>query len=48
MGPGEVGRPWSWFVTSWTKGGGVVFKDPMDDSIQMVSDPALGEYVPSS
>ena len=47
MGPGEVGRPRSWSVTSWTKGGGV-FKDPTDDSIQMVSDPALGECVPSS
>lgn len=28
MEPGEVGRPRSWFVTSWTKGGGV-FEDPM-------------------
>lgn len=47
MGLGEGGRPQSWFVTSWTEGGDV-FEDPMDDSIQMVSDSAMGECVPSS
>lgn len=44
---GNVGRPQPWFVTWWTEGGDG-FEAPTDDAIQMASDPAMAECVPSS